>query len=103
MRSPICARFRFLGLGFCDFLLAHQRADFFGGPITGGFELLDFAQDFSPLFIEFQKLVDFRLVVAAAGGKAFPNEFGFFTYQFDIEHRRIIETRNAKKRLKAEC
>ena len=52
-------------------------------------------QDLSSLLIQAEDLINLRLVMAAARGQAFPDEIGFFANQFDIEHRRIIETGNS--------
>ncbi len=83
-------RLHFPGLGFRRLFLRHQGADLLGNAIAAGLELFDLRQDFSPLLIQAEELINLGLVIAAARRQAFPDEIGLFTNQFDIEHRRNI-------------
>ena len=101
LRDPVAqvAGFLLLRLGLRDFLLAHQRADFFGHALALGLERFDLAQQLAPLLVQLEQLVNAGLIPCPARRQALAHKIRPFTNQFDVEHRRIIgATRLAARR-----
>jgi len=92
------AGFLFAGVGFGDFFLAHEGADFLGDAVALGFEGLDFGEDFPALFIGLEDCVNEFFVPCPTGGEALANEIGFFADEFDVEHGEIIEIKSSAAR-----
>ena len=80
---------RFFGLGFGEFFLAHERADFLADAVAEGLERFHFGQRFAALLIPLEQFVNLRLVPGPARGEARADEIGFFADQFDVEHAEI--------------
>ena len=82
----------FAGLRFLDFFLAHQRADLFGDLVALGFKLLDLHQCPATLFIKVEDFRNLPIIPCPAHGETFTDMVRLFTYQFDVEHGRIMQT-----------
>src|SRR5207244_10156257 len=68
----------------------------FGGSIALGFECLHFAEEFAALLVKPQQLVHMRFIPCPAAGQSATHQIGLFAEQFDVEHRRIIGTRETR-------
>jgi hypothetical protein len=87
---------------FGSFLPPHPRADFLGGAIPLGVEILDFREDFPPLLVELGQFVNLGVIPRSARGKASARKIRLVTNQFDAEHRQIIGAKPTTARRKAE-
>ena len=87
--DAVADRFRLglLGFGLGELLLSHERANLFRDAIARGFELLDFPEQFSPLFIKREHFRNFRVIAGMAHRETFTNQISVFPDQPDIEHR----------------
>ncbi len=82
------------GLGFLEFLLAHERANFLGRLVAQRLEVFDFDKQLATAFVVREDLVESCLIAAAPRGETLADEVWFFADQFDVEHAEVLVPRS---------